>query len=304
MCAMGRGNALGHVACFVAYMIFGFNIIICKNLTSSGIISPMALFCLRSLGAGALFGIISLFMKRERVMRGDYTKIFAAAVLGFFLTQITFLVGLPYITPMDCSIIGSLSPVLTMIIAAVILREPLSLMKIGGVVLSFCGIVSLILGSVYSSSAVAETKPLGVVLMLLNCLCFSLYLGIFRPVITKYSVVTFMKWIFLFSFVMSFPFACGELVALDYGALPTTIMWETAFLIVCATFMTYFLIPLGQKYIRPTLVSLYSYVQPIVAIAISILVGMDVLSLRKVVAALVVFAGVILVNFSRGRDRA
>ena len=74
---------------------------------------------------------------------------------------------------------------------------------------------------------------------------------------------------------------------------------ELAFLIVCSTFITYFLIPLGQKRIRPTLVSMYSYIQPIIAILISIYVGMDSLSWQKVLAATMVFGGVVLVNYSR-----
>ena len=70
-------------------------------------------------------------------------------------------------------------------------------------------------------------------------------------------------------------------------------------MIVCATFVTYFLIPIGQKLLRPTLVSMYTYVQPIVAIVVSIYVGMDTLTLPKVLAAVTVFAGVIIVSRSK-----
>ena len=89
---------------------------------------------------------------------------------------------------------------------------------------------------------------------------------------------------------------------LGLSSFPTTKQkppLELAFLIVCSTFITYFLIPLGQKRIRPTLVSMYSYVQPIIAIVISIWVGMDTLSWQKIVAAAMVFGGVVLVNYSR-----
>lgn len=294
-----QNSFLGHIACFAAYLIFGLNIVICKDLTSSGTISPLALFTLRSLGAGAIFWIISLFMPKQRVERGDYKKIFAAAVLGFFLTQIFFLMAISRITPMDCSIISSLSPVYTMLIAAVALKEPLSAKKIGGVVLSLCGIIYLILTSVTSSGSTAQTTPLGVVLMIGNSLSFSLYLGIFKPTIAKYSVVTFMKWIFLFASLFVLPFSAKELISLNFAALPTTYLAELAFLIICATFITYFLIPVGQKILRPTLVSMYSYVQPIVAIVVSIAVGMDTLSWQKIVAAITVFAGVAIVSRSR-----
>ena len=294
-----KNSFFGHIACFTAYLIFGLNIVVCKDLTSSGAISPLALFTLRSLGAGVLFWLISLFLPKERVESRDLPKIFVASVLGFFLTQISFLMAISRITPMDCSIVASLSPLYTMFIAAYVLKEPLSAQKIGGVVLSLCGVLYLILNSVTSTSAVVQTTPIGVLLMIANSLCFSLYLGIFKPTIAKYSVVTFMKWIFLFSTLLSLPFSAKEIAHTDFAALPLSYMAELAFLIICATFVTYFLIPVGQKRLRPTLVSMYSYVQPIVAIVVSIYVGMDTLSWQKVLAAVTVFTGVIIVSRSR-----
>ena len=294
-----KNSIFGHIACFTAYLIFGLNIVVCKDLTSSGAISPLALFTLRSLGAGVLFWLISLFLPKERVESRDLPKIFVASVLGFFLTQISFLMAISRITPMDCSIVASLSPLYTMFIAAYVLKEPLSAQKIGGVVLSLCGVLYLILNSVTSTSAVVQTTPIGVLLMIANSLCSSLYLGIFKPTIAKYSVVTFMKWIFLFSTLLSLPFSAKEIVHTDFAALPLSYMAELAFLIICATFVTYFLIPVGQKRLRPTLVSMYSYVQPIVAIVVSIYVGMDTLSWQKVLAAVTVFTGVIIVSRSR-----
>ena len=294
-----RDSILGHLACFTAYLIFGLNIVVCKELTTSGAISPLALFTLRSMGAGSLFWLISLFRPKERVDRRDLPKIFCASVLGFFLAQISFLFAISRITPMDCSIVASLAPFYTMFIAAYTLKEPLSAQKIGGVVLSLCGVIYLILNGVTASTGVVETTPLGVLLMLVNSLCFALYLGIFKPLISKYSVITFMRWIFLFSTLMTLPFSASELLEVEYSTLPTPYIAELAFLIVCATFVTYFLIPVGQKLLRPTLVGMYTYVQPIVATVVSIYVGLDELTLSKVIAAITVFAGVVIVSRSR-----
>ena len=268
-----KEKTLGHLACFIAYAIFGINIIVCKDLTSSQLISPLALFCLRSLGAGSLFWIISCFLPKEKVEKKDYGKIMMASLLGFFLTQMTFLIAIPDITPMDCSIVSSLSPIYTMFIAAFALKEPITFRKVGGVAISFLGVIYLILNSVTGQGSTVQTSWVGILLMIANSLCFSLYLGLFKPVITKYSVITFMKWIFLFAAAFSLPLAAHELITFDYSLLSSTYLSELAFLIVCSTFITYFLIPLGQKRIRPTLVSMYSYVQPIIAIVISIWVA-------------------------------
>ena len=194
-----------------------------------------------------------------------------------------------------------MSPIYTMIIAAIVLREPITWQKAGGVILSFAGVIFLLLNSV-SAGGATQTTTIGLLLMILNCICFSLYLGMFKPVIARYSVVTFMKWIFLYSTIMSLPLSAKELVTLDYAALPGNIVAELAFLILCSTFITYFLIPVGQKRIRPTLVSMYSYVQPIIATGISIYLGMDTLGWQKVLAAIAVFAGVMVVSRSKAKE--
>ena len=297
---MNKQTLVGHLACFMAYAIFGFNIIVCKDLTAGQLISPLAIFCLRSLGAGALFWLISLFAPKEKVEKKDYVRIFAASMLGFFVCQVTFLAGIPHITPMDCSVLSAISPIYTMIIAAIVLKEPITWQKAGGVTLSFAGIIYLIVSRTAAGGA-AETSLFEILMLILNSLSFSLYLGIFKPLIGKYSVVTFMKWIFLFAFVVSAPFSAGELVTLDWNAIPSIQLAELAYLILCATFITYFLIPVGQKRIRPTLVSMYSYVQPIIAIVVSITVGMEVLTWQKVLAAVMVFGGVVVVSYSKSR---
>lgn len=290
----------GHIACLAAYAIFGFNIIVCKDLTGGHLISPLGIFTIRSIGAGLLFWALSLFLPKEKVDRKDYIKIFAASFLGFFMTQITFLVAIPEVTPMHCSILSAMSPIYTMFIAAIVLKEPLTWKKGGGVLLSLCGIIFLILNNA-GTGGVSESSLRGLLLMFLNSLSFSLYLGIFRPLIDKYSVVTFMKWIFLFSTLMSLPFTFREVLGFGWTRIPSAQLWELGYLVVFATFFSYFLIPFGQKRIRPTLVSMYSYVQPIIATIISICIGMDQLTWQKVLAAFMVFAGVFVVSRSKAK---
>jgi drug/metabolite transporter (DMT)-like permease len=111
-----------------------------------------------------------------------------------------------------------------------------------------------------------------------------------------------MKWIFLFSTLMSLPFSAKELIATDYAALPSNFFWELGYLVFFATIVAYYLIPVGQKSLRPTLVSMYSYVQPIIATTVSIIIGMDILTWQKVIATIAVFSGVILVNKSRAKQ--
>ena len=108
-----------------------------------------------------------------------------------------------------------------------------------------------------------------------------------------------MKWMFLFSTIASVPFDIKELVTLDLSSVAPSLLWQLLYVIVFATFIAYMLIPIGQKTLRPTLVSMYSYVQPIIAAALSIYLGLDRLDWQKVVAAILVFSGVAIVNNSK-----
>ena len=293
----------GHLSVLGAYTIFGFNIIICKELTNAGLVSSLGLFCFRSAGACLLFWLISLFLPKEKVPFKDLCGIFAASMLGFLLTQLAYLESSRFTTPLDTSIITSTTPIFTMFIAAIALKEPITLKKAGGVTLSFVGVIMLVLNTIGAhGNGITQSKPIGIVLMIGNCLFFASYLGIFRPLISKYHVVTFMKWIFLFSTMIAVPLDIKELTHLPLSEMTTSYWLQLGYIILFATFIAYFLLPIGQKQLRPTVVSLYTYVQPLIGMVAGIILGMDRLNWQKVVAAILVFTGAFLVNKSRARD--
>lgn len=295
---MQQDSLKGHLSIAAAYTIFGLNLVFCKDIANSETVSPYVLFTLRAVGASALFWLLSLFMPKEKVDKADYPKIAAASMVGLFIPQMTFLMAITVTSAIDTAIIGTLGPIFTMIFAFLFLGEPITGKKAGGVALSFAGILFLIFNSVHQGGA-TSTSPWGVVLLLINSLSFSLYLGLFRPLISKYSVITFMKWSFLFSLIVSLPISAKGLLTTDYAAIPGNVLWEIGYLIFFATFVAYFLIPYGQKFIRPTLVSMYSYLQPIIAAIVSIWAGVDSLTWQKVLSSVLVVGGVIFVSRSR-----
>jgi drug/metabolite transporter (DMT)-like permease len=292
---------MGHLACFGAYAIFGLNIIFCKDIANQGELSPTVLFTFRAACAAALFWLLSLFTKRERVPWRDLLGMLGASVLGLILPQMTFLYAISMTAPIDLSVVNSITPIMTMFVAAIFLKEPITWKKAGGVALSFGGVVWLILQSTHTGG-VEHSSPMGIALVVLNALCFALYLGICRPIIRRYSVVTLMKWMFLFALVLILPFSARGVATLDYAAIPGPVWWEVAYLVFFATFVAYFLIPIGQQRIRPTLVSMYNYLQPIIASVVGVALGMDRLTWMKVLAAVLVFVGVAVVNRSRARQ--
>ncbi len=296
---MKHEQFFGHLAVAGAYTIFGLNIVFNKDVANSGAISPMLLFTFRAGGAALLFWLISLFTPREPVARRDFGLIILASLVGLFTPQVTFLYAITMSTSIDTSVVATLSPIFTMFFAFLFLKEPITWKKALGVAVSFAGILLLIFNSVRTTGGVSRTEPLGFVLLFLNSLSFALYLGAFRKVISRYSVVTFMKWTFLVSLLVSLPFSVRDLFSTDYSAISGIVWWEIAYVVVFATFVAYFLIPYGQKRIRPTLVSMYTYLQPIIAAIVSIITGLDILTWQKLLATLLVFAGVFLVIRSR-----
>lgn len=294
-----KSKLFGHLAVATAYTIFGFNIIFCKDIANSHSISPSVLFSIRAIGASVLFWLISLFLPKEKMAPKDILMTALASVLGLFLPQYSFLVATTMTTSIDLSVLGTLPPIFTMIFAAIFLKEPITAKKAGGVFLSLAGVLMLIFNSVSAHNGVEQTRPLGIVLMLLNGVSFGAYLGIFRPLISRYSVVTFMKWMFLFSLLISLPFSARGFFTTDFAAITPSVVREIAFLVIFATFVSYFLIPVAQKRIRPTVISLYTYLQPMIATVFSIIIGMDSLTWQKVLAIVLVFAGVGFVNRSK-----
>lgn len=290
----------GHLAAAGAYLIFGFNIVTSRVVAVDGHITPVSVFAFRATGAALLFWLISVFGPRQKVERRDFPRIFVASLLGLFLTQMTFLKGITMITPFDCGLISALTPVMTMFVAAIAIKEPVTWRKALGVLVSLTGVVILLFNTAHQGGA-GVTRPAGVALILLNGLCFATYLGVFKPLIDKYNVIDFMKWMFLFSALMSLPLAAGDLVRLPYREVSAPVWGCLAYTVLAATCISYFLIPVAQRRIRPTLVSMYGYLQPIVAAVLGVVSGMDRFTPVKAVSAVLVFAGVAIVNRSRSR---
>ena len=183
---MKRDTLTGNLACFAAYALFGFNIISCKRIALDGNITPMALFCLRSFGAAVLFWLWSLFSApREHIAKADVWKVALASFLGLFMTQITFLFAITQTTAIDASIMATLSPVMTLVISAIFIKERITWSGVAGIILSIAGVLILVFNSVSISSGADHTTVWGILGMIANCLCFASYVGIFKPLIQR-----------------------------------------------------------------------------------------------------------------------
>lgn len=299
---MNKTKLQGHTAIFIAAIIFGANFPITKHLMPHWM-SPWALTYSRFAFGAIAFWTLSLFVKKERVPRKDMFTLLLGSMLGVGFNQALFIFGLQYTSPTDASIVNTVLPIMAMIISFFILKEPITFKKAGGVFLGLVGVLCVIL-SANASPGISKSAPmLGDLFCALSCLMYAFFLVVTRDVSKRYSPVTIMKWMFLFSTIFSFPFGYRELMSANLFVNGSVSDWMSyAYLLVGATFITYLLTPVAQKRIRPTTIGMYNYVQPLIASVIAISTGQDQFTWIKPVAAVLIFAGVYFVTTSKSRE--
>ena len=279
-------------------IIFGFNLPISKILLSLDYMSSFSLNFFRMVGGAALFWLVSLFVKREKVAPKDILLLFLASFFGIQLNQITFLKGLSMTAPLDASIIATVGPILTMIIAALYLKEPITWKKVIGVLIGASGALLLILNM---SKEGNESHLAGNLLCLLSSASYAFYLVVFRGLIGRYKPVTLMKWMFLFAAVCTMPLTWPDTQTLPWREISWDVIAQLAYIVVGSTFLAYLLIPIGQRILRPTVVSMYSYLQPLIAAIAAMAIGLDLFTWEKGLAGILVFLGVYVVTLSKSR---
>lgn len=283
-----------------ANLIFGLNTPISKSVLELGSVTPYGLTMFRMIGAAILFWCISLFTRKEYVPPRDLLMLFLASLFGIQLNQTMFLIGLSHTSPIDASIVVTLVPILTMVISAMYLREPITWKKAIGVFIGASGALLLILSS-QNSAGGAGGNMTGNLLCFMSSLSFATYLTVFKPLIMRYSPITLMKWMFLYAALCSLPFGYHEIADINYGALATDTYLRIGYVVVLATFIAYIMIPVGQQRLRPTVVSMYNYLQPLVSSVVAVVMGMDVFGWEKTLAGVLVFLGVYVVTSSKSR---
>ena len=232
-------------------VIFGLLSPVSKALLDSGLISPAGLMMTRTAGAAAAFWTASLFVRREPVALRDRLSLFFAALLGIVLNQGSFILGVSMTSPIDASVVTTTAPIFAMIIAALYLREPITGMKIAGVAIGAVGALMLIFSSPAAASSGGGSVG-GDLLCMFAQLSYATYFVVFKGLIGRYGPVTLMKWMFLFATLCWLPFGAEDFVSTRWQAFGWRNFAEVGFIVLGATFLTYLLLPVGQKNLRPT----------------------------------------------------
>ena len=290
---------VAHLSMFGACAGWGLMAPLGKDAMTHGF-DGITLVTFRVVGACLLFWLASLFAPKENVPKKDKLMFCGAALFGLLCNQCCYTMGLSITSPINASIVTTSMPIFAMILAALILKEPITGKKALGVLMGCSGALILILTSAaHADSRVGDIR--GDLLCLFAQFSFALYLSLFNPLIRRYNVFTTNKYMFSWGALMLLPFTFSHVQGVLSNPIQTKTWWEVAYVVVVGTFFGYILTMIGQRTLRPTVVSVYNYVQPIVSVGASLLMGIGVLKPTHAMAVILVFSGVWLVTKSKSR---
>jgi drug/metabolite transporter (DMT)-like permease len=288
-------RTLGFLAALGATIIYGLNHTIAKNLMPI-YITPFGFILLRVLGAAILFWVVSFFIKPEKIKKKDWPRLIACSFLGMVINMLAFFKGLELSTPVNSSVIITISPIIVFIFSAILLKEKIQFLKTIGIILGFMGAVILVL---YTSKTGinAPNIPLGNVLFIVNSFAYGLYLVLVKPLIEKYNIITLLKWLFLLAVFLNIPVTFNEFVSVKWADLPIKdAVLPMLFVVVGTTFCTYLFNAYALRTLSPSTVSSFIYLQPIVGIVYAVSTKSDTLSLVSITGMILIFIGIYLVT--------
>lgn len=281
------------IAATLVSLIYGVTFTIAKDVMPA-YLSAYGFIVARVGGSTLLFWLVWLFLPKEKIALNDFPRIVAAAFFGIALNMLTFFKGLSLTSPISAAVIMVTTPIIVLVLSAFILRERMKGRKIIGILLGLFGTAFLIL---YGKSIGSATNAsLGNLLVFINAVSYGFYLILVKKLMDKYNAFTFVKWIYLFGFVMVLPFGWEEFNSANWLVMPTGILWKVVFVVIISTFLTYLLNLVSMKTLSPSTVAVFIYLQPLFATVFAIGLGKDHLSWVKVIAAVMIFGGVYLVT--------
>jgi drug/metabolite transporter (DMT)-like permease len=281
------------LAATLVSIIYGVTFTIAKDVMPK-YVDPFGFILMRVGGSMLLFWLITPFFSTEKIEKQDFPRIIAAAFFGVALNMLTFFKGLSYTSPIMGAVLMVTTPMIVLVLSALLMKERMQNRKIFGLILGLIGTVFLIL---YGKSVInASNATLGNILVFINAVSYGFYLIIVKKLMDKYNAFAFVKWIYTFGFLMVLPFGWSEFQAVDFTNIPIDIFWKIGFVVVFSTFLTYLLNLVSMRELKPTTVAVFIYLQPLFATIFAVSLGKDDVTWVKIISAVLIFTGVYLVT--------
>ena len=287
-------RTLALLAAFGASLIYALNHTIAKGIMPT-YIKPFGFIILRVVGASVLFWLIAFWGPKEKIAKSDWLRVLFCALFGMVINMLMFFKGLELSTPINSSVIITISPILVFLLSAFLIGERITWLRALGIVCGFAGALGLILFG-KELRADAPNIPLGNSLFIINAASYAVYLVLVKPLTAKYHSFTLMKWFFLIAVCINFPVTISEFSEVQWTELPMDVIWKMVYVVVGTTVLTYLLNIFALRELKASTIGAFIYLQPLLAIAYAIAVGADSLNLTKILASLLVFLGVYLVT--------
>ena len=256
-------------------------------------ITPVALATFAVTVAG-LLGLVSLFWGGiEKIDRNDIYKFIGAALLMGIAKKLLLMIGMQHTSPIEASIIATLGPILVLVFSFFFGIDRFTPMKVFGMVLGMGGALLVILSG---GGAVTSGEKLMGNLFVVGAIAASSFSMVWlKGLIMKYRPITVLRVYYPMAAVMLLPFGFDSMIHTDFAAMPAEALWMFFYVILIPTFGPNYLLIFSLHYVKPTISSVFFYLQPVGAAILSVALHMDHLTWERVVGALVVFAGVFFV---------
>lgn len=288
---MSNNKLVPHLYLIAVALIYGANYTIAKDVMASGLIKPLAFILCRVLAAVLLFWVTSFFIK-EKIERKDHSLLMVCALTGVVINQTLFFYGLHLGSIIHASLIMTATPILVVAVSWIMLKEHITYFKIGGVLLGCSGAILLILQAKATGTSINE--PLGNAFIFINAVSFAVYLVLVKKLTHKYHPVTISKWVFLYGSIICIPLGLHQIKDVVWGDFNMLSWIAFLYVLIFTTFLAYLLNALALKQVSASTVSVYIYLQPLIAVLIALALQKDQLDGIKIVAAGLIFSGVYL----------
>ena len=282
-----------HISLLIANLIYALNFTIAKDVMPN-LILPSAFILLRVIGALFLFSFSYFIFFFQKIEFKDILRFAICGLFGVAINQLFFFEGLNLTTPINAAIVMTTNPILVMLLSFIIVKEAISFRKILGITLGFVGASTLILSD--GAIDLSSNNSTGNLFVFINATSYGLYLVIVKPLLNKYHPLTVLFYVFAFGLLFVLPFGYDDLTIVKWGTIPVNIYLEIIFVVVCTTFIAYLLNSSALKTLTASTVSIYIYLQPILASLFAIFLGADFLDEKKIIASVLIFSGVYLVS--------
>ena len=300
--AMMVERVKGHAAALLSACLFGLMSPMCKLIMQGGNMDGITLALLRVSGSALIFWIISLFVKNQKIRREDWPSLIAMSLCGIALNQFLYIGGVQYTVPTNASVTSTAIPVFTLLMAALFMGQHICFKRAVGIALACGGAVTMVLSSAGADEG--QGAVIGDLMCLGSQVFAACYFVFFSQLISRYGVLTLMKWLFTISALVTWPLFSSHLTTVEWGVITQEEWMSLGYVVVIGTFVCYLVLNYAQGLLPAPVVASYNYIQPIVATTFTVVWGIGALTMQGVIAACLILVGVWMVSLTGTPKRA